>query len=81
MNISEHPYSTSHIDRACYPFQLQQEDAVYLNIDHRVSGLGGTPIKTLEKYRVKPGGYEFTIRLKPIDTTQASPVELGRRGW
>ena len=81
LNVSASQYSLDNLDRAAYPFQLQPDDVIHLYIDHAVSGLGGTPIKTLEKYRVKPGEYEFTIRLKPFDAKDISPLELGRQAW
>ena len=81
LNLSVHEYSTDHLDRAWYPFQLQKDGRLRVNIDHRVSGVGGTPIKTLEKYRVKPGNYRFKIRLKPIDLNGISPTILGREVW
>jgi len=81
LNLSVHEFSTDHLDRAWYPFQLQKDGRLWVNIDHRVSGVGGTPIKTLEKYRVKPGNYRFQIRLKPIDLNGISPTILGREVW
>jgi beta-galactosidase len=66
LNVSVHKFSTDNLSRALYPYQLVRQEGVTLNIDHRVSGVGGTPIKTLKRYRVEPGDFAYTIRLRPI---------------
>jgi len=65
-NFSAQKYSTANLDRAHYPFQLKEEDAVTLNLDHRVSGVGGTANSVLNPYRVAPGEFEFTFTIKPL---------------
>jgi beta-galactosidase len=79
--VSAHEYNLENLDRAEHAFQLQKDGLVHLYLDHAVSGVGGTPIKTLEKYRVKPGTYEFTIRLKPFDASEITTLEMGRHTW
>ncbi len=65
-NFSAHPYSTDHLERAMYPFQLHKSDKVFLNIDHKVNGLGDTSLSTLTEYRVFPGVYEFSYLIRPV---------------
>lgn len=65
-NFSAHNYSTDHLDRALYPFQLEKADKVYLNIDYKVNGLGDTSLSTLREYRALPGNYEFSYTIKPV---------------
>ncbi len=65
-NASAQKYTTDHLDRAHYPFQLKEEKVVTFNIDHRVSGVGGTANSVLNPYRVLPGEYEFTYTLSPL---------------
>ena len=65
-NVSAQKYSTENLDRAHYPFQLKEEEVVTLNLDHRVSGVGGTANSVLNPYRVAPGEFEFTFRIKPV---------------
>jgi len=65
-NVSAQKYSTANLDRAHYPFQLKDEDLVTLNLDHRVSGVGGTANSVLNPYRVAPGEFVFTFKLKPV---------------
>lgn len=65
-NFSAHPYSTDHLERAMYPFQLKKDDHVFLNIDHKVNGLGDTSLSTLTEYRVLPATYEFSYTIRPL---------------
>lgn len=54
-NFSVQKYDTDNLTRAYYTFQLKDSDAITLNLDHRVSGVGCTAISVLNKYRVLPG--------------------------
>lgn len=65
-NVSAQKYSTENLDRAHYTFQLKEEEHVTLNLDHRVSGVGGTANSVLNPYRVTPGEFEFAFRIRPI---------------
>jgi len=79
LNVSVHHYSTDNLTRARFPFQLVKQDGVTLNIDHRVCGLGETPIHTQPKYRVLSQDYSYRIRLRPFDGNKISAAELGRQ--
>jgi beta-galactosidase len=65
-NFSAQKYSTRNLDRAHYPFQLKDEPGVTLNLDHKVSGVGGTALSVLSPYRVLPDDYEFNFTIKPL---------------
>jgi len=65
-NISAQRYTTEQLDRAHYTFQLKEEEVVTLNLDHRVTGVGGTANSVLNPYRVAPGEFAFTFSIKPI---------------
>ena len=65
-NFSAHNFTTDNLERAMYPFQLKKSDKVYLNIDHKVNGLGDTSLSTLREHRVLPGTYEFSYTIKPV---------------
>lgn len=78
-NFSAQKYDTENLSRAYYAFQLQESDAVTLNLDHKISGVGGTAISVLNKYMVLPREYEFTFRLRPFTMAEQSPVELGNQ--
>ena len=76
LNISASTFSTDNLTRAQYTFQLKDQDGITVNMDHKVSGVGGTPVKTLEKYRVKPESCRYTIHLRPFDQDEEYPGEI-----
>jgi beta-galactosidase len=65
-NFSAQNFTTDNLERAMYPFQLKKADKVFLNIDHKVNGLGDTSLATLQEHRVVPGTYEFSFVIKPV---------------
>jgi beta-galactosidase len=65
-SFSAQKYTTDNLDRSHYTFQLKEEDVVTLNLDHRVSGVGGTANSVLNPYRVAPGEFEFSFTLQPL---------------
>ena len=65
-HASAQKYTTDNLDRAHYPFQLKDEKLVILNLDHRVTGVGGTARSVLNPYRVAPGDFEFSFTLEPL---------------
>lgn len=65
LNFSYHKYSTENLSRAMYSFQLKESDANFLNLDFEVSGVGGTAIRQLQKYRVKPQTKTYKISIQP----------------
>ncbi|MBN1561520.1 DUF4981 domain-containing protein, partial [candidate division KSB1 bacterium] len=67
MNVSVDPYEN--LDAAWYPFQLQRAKRVKLNIDHRVTGVGGTPIQVQAPYRTYPNYYSYRLRYRPVSKT------------
>jgi beta-galactosidase len=70
-NFSVHNYSTDHLERSMYPFQLQKSDKVFLNIDHKVNGLGDTSLSTLTEYRVYPANYEYSYTIRPVKSLKS----------
>jgi beta-galactosidase len=75
-NFSAQKYDPDNLDRSYYAFQLQDSDAITLNLDHRVSGVGCTAISVMNKYRVLPGPYEFSFTLKPFSQGETGPKAL-----
>ena len=65
-NTSAQIYETDNLTRAYYRGQLKDVDYISLNLDHKMSGVGGTAISILNKYRVLPKEYEFTFYIKPF---------------
>ncbi len=65
-NFSAHIFSPDNLTRANHTFQLKEADYITVNMDHRVSGVGGTSISVLNKYRVLPDIYQYTLRINPL---------------
>ena len=63
MNVAIDPYTN--LDSSWYPYQLQRSDNPVLSIDHRVTGVGGTPVTAREPYRTYPSDYTYTIYFMP----------------
>ncbi len=62
-NFSLHEYSTDNLTRAKYPFQLKKHENLILNLDHKVSGVGGNAIGLMNPYKVYPKKYEWGFRI------------------
>jgi beta-galactosidase len=77
LNVSAQRYSTDNLSRASYRPQLVPTRTVTLNLDHRVSGVGGTAVSVLTAYQTPPQPYTFTVRLRPF---RGEPRELSRQG-
>ena len=66
LNFSLHKYDTENLERAMYSYQLQEASNTILNIDYEVSGVGGTAIRQLQKYRLRPGVRKYKLTMKPL---------------
>ncbi len=65
-NFSLHKYSTDNLSRAVYSYQLKESPNTILNVDYEVSGVGGTAIRQLRKYRVRPQVGKYKLTIKPF---------------
>ena len=75
MNVSINPYAN--LDQAWYPYDLQRAERATLNIDHKVTGVGGTPIQVQAPYRTYPDHYHYRLRIRPV-TPKDDVVKIGR---
>jgi beta-galactosidase len=66
MNVNVSNYDPDNVDRAGYGFQLRKADYITLNLDHKVTGVGDTPVPVRMQYRAWPGHYDYKVRLKPF---------------
>ena len=78
LEASARQFSTDQLSRANFPFQLAPQDGITLNLDHRVSGVGGTAISVLATHRVAPVPWQYSTRLRPFDASEVSPATLYR---
>jgi len=79
LDVSARRLSTDNLSRAWYPFQLVPEESVTLHLDHAVTGVGGTAIGVLDRYRVTPAAASYTVRLRPYATGEENPAALHRQ--
>ena len=79
LEVSVSHFSVDNLYKALHTNELGRRDEVYFNLDLMQSGLGGQSCgpRTLDKYQVWPGEYNFTILFRPF-TTSAGLAELGR---
>ncbi len=54
------------LEKAWYPFQLEKAKNPTLNIDHIVTGVGGTPVRVRPQYRAYPRAYEYSLIIRPF---------------
>ncbi len=66
-NWSVSEYSLDNLTRALYPFQLNKQDGVTVNLDYEVSGVGETATLILTEYRVSPRVIEHVIKINPLE--------------
>jgi beta-galactosidase len=69
LSFSAYPVSQEEIELARHPSDLRPGDAIFVNLDHRHMGVGGTNSwgeLPLEKYRIAPQGtYRWSFQLSP----------------
>jgi beta-galactosidase len=78
MNVSIDPYEN--MQHAWYPFQLRRKKGFTLNIDHKVTGVGGTSIQVQSPYRTYPDEYYYRIRIRPV-TKFDDVMKMSRMGF
>jgi beta-galactosidase len=82
LNVSAQHYGTDNLSRAWYPFQLEPQGGITLNLDHRVSGVGGTAVSVLNEYQTFPRPFTYSVRLRPYRASAEPVQELTRqRFW
>ena len=63
-NFNVSNYSTENLTKAVYPYQLQKQDGVTLNLDYATSGVGCTARAIFPAYRVYPQAYKRIITIQ-----------------
>jgi len=67
LNFSLHKYTTDNLARALYTYQLEEARHTILNLDYRVSGVGGTALRQLQAYREQTAVGHYTIKVNLIN--------------
>jgi beta-galactosidase len=79
LEVSAQHFSTDNLSRAGYRPQLVPQDGITLNLDHRVSGVGGTAVSVLNRYKTFPRRYAYGVRLRPYRASREAATELARQ--
>jgi hypothetical protein len=69
LSVNAHPYSKQALDSAKYPWQLDRDGRIYLNVDFAQMGVGGeTSWGAIphEEYMLMGNSYQFEYRVVPI---------------
>jgi len=81
LNISVHRYSVENLTQAKHTYEVKENNIVYLNIDHKVMGLGGDDSwnpRTHEEYLLYPGIYKYCFQLYPIENNRKEIVKRSK---
>ncbi len=78
---SAHPYDLDNLTRSLYIPQLRKTDAIFLYVDHAVTGVGGTANSVLQKYRVLPQESRYRIRLRPLGRDDSADALYRNFDW
>jgi len=82
LSVSAHHYTTSDLESAGHPFDLNRRDTITLNIDYRQTGVGGDNswgARPHPEYRLEPKVYSYSYRLRPYDTSSENPAQLAKQ--
>lgn len=69
LNINVHKYSIENLTEAKHTFEIKEEERVYIDIDHKLMGLGGDDSwnpRTHEEFQIFPGNYKYSFQLCPV---------------
>ncbi|MFB6134331.1 MAG: glycoside hydrolase family 2 TIM barrel-domain containing protein [Halanaeroarchaeum sp.] len=69
----------ANLAEAGHQYQLDDRGSVAFDLDHAVSGVGGTPVDPLDAYKVKPEPASFSIVLRPFVIADDDPMALANR--
>jgi beta-galactosidase len=78
LDVSALHLTTDNLSRARYPFQLVPIGGVRLSLDQAMTGVGGTAIGVLNRYRAAPVATSETLRLRPWARDETDPASLHR---
>jgi beta-galactosidase len=77
MNVNLNQYAN--LAAARHQHELEDRGTVAFDLDHLVSGVGGTPVEPYEEYTVEPHQTSFTFLLRPFNVGEVDPATLANR--
>ncbi|OXM87974.1 beta-galactosidase subunit alpha [Paenibacillus rigui] len=81
LNVGVSHYSTDDLTKAKHTYDLQRQEATFLNLDYAQAPIGNHSCgeaPPLDSYLLHAQEMAFTFRLKPISTRERSPVSISQ---
>ncbi|MFC7131257.1 hypothetical protein [Haloferax chudinovii] len=69
----------ANLAEAEHQYELEDRGSVEFNLDHRVTGLGGTPTEPIDRYQVPVESTAFGVVLRPFGPDDDDPMALANR--
>ena len=69
LSVSARRYTTADMERAKHTWEMEHQDFVILNLDHKQTGVGGDNswgARAHPEYTLEPKAYHYSFRLRPI---------------
>ena len=79
MNVSLEQWAN--LDAAAHQYELEDRGSVGFNLDHAVTGVGGTPTDPIDRYQVEAESATFRFVLRPFAIEEADAMDLANRGF
>lgn len=79
--FSAHHFTTEDLENAKYSYEMDRRQDITLNVDMEQTGVGGDDswgARTHDKYTVWAEPLSYSFRLRPINTSSESAMELAR---
>ncbi|MBT6763282.1 MAG: DUF4981 domain-containing protein, partial [Prolixibacteraceae bacterium] len=70
LSVSAWPYSQNMLENKNHNFELEKQNKIVVNIDHKQMGVGGDNSwgqTVMKKYQIKPGNYSYSFVLQAIN--------------
>lgn len=77
MNVNLEQWAN--LAEAEHQHELEPRGSIGFDLDHRVSGVGGTPVEPYDEYQVQPEATAFEFLLRPFAVDEADPADLANR--
>ncbi|SEW31585.1 beta-galactosidase small subunit-related protein [Natrinema salifodinae] len=77
MNVSLEQWAN--LDEADHQYELEDRGSVGFNLDHAVTGVGGTPTDPIQRYQVEAEPATFRFVLRPFATGKMDSMDLAAR--
>lgn len=83
LNFRVHRYTIEDLEKARHLNELNPRDEITINLDYRHQSINSASCgpECLDKYRLNPENFNFSLRFRPYTKDLISPVILGREDF